>query len=285
MSTQAQKLAWIQALRGIAAFMVVLVHSRSVLMGTVTGQAVADHVLLPMAMGVDLFFLISGFLMVLTTQDFDGTRTYTWRFTAKRIARIWPLFAIVSVIAVAVDHHGIHGFLKGSVLLPYLEGLLFIPHNPAASPLYFQMAVGVAWTLCFECYFYLVFAVCMLFGQYRYWAMAGWFAVTLIAVPPLRGGYNLGVASQPLVEWSRYANLAINPIVWEFVLGMLAGSAEERYEDFLRSYRDIAQRLPQHQVASYLGITPEALSRVRARRAAGATRAIARPARRAAGDS
>jgi len=69
------------------------------------------------------------------------------------------------------------------------------------------------------------------------------------------------------------------------LLGMMAGSADERYADFLRTYRSIAQRLPQHQVASYLGITPEALSRLRARRAAGAVRAGQPPLPRAASDS
>ncbi|WP_158628886.1 acyltransferase family protein [Dyella choica] len=223
MSTQGKKLAWIQALRGIAALMVVMVHDRGALVGDGGAGRMVANALLPMAMGVDLFFLISGFLMVLTTRDFDGSKAYAWAFTAKRIARIWPLYAIVTLLAIAVDHHGLHGFADRSVLLPYLEGLAFIPHNPAASGLYFQMAVGVAWTLCFECYFYLVFALCMLFGRWRYGVMAGWFALTLIAIPVLRGGYHLGVASQPLVEWSRYANLAINPIVWEFVFGMLAG--------------------------------------------------------------
>lgn len=222
MSAREHKLGWIQALRGIAAFMVVMVHSRSVLLGSGAGQVVA-HALLPMAMGVDMFFIISGFLMVLTTRDFDGSRAYAWTFTAKRMARIWPLFAIVTLIAIAVDHHGVRGFVDPTILLSYLEGLAFVPHNPAASGIYFQMSVGVAWTLCFECYFYLVFALCMLFGRWRYGVMAAWFALTLVAIPLLRGSYSLGVASQPLVEWSRYANLAINPIVWEFVFGMLAG--------------------------------------------------------------
>jgi CRP-like cAMP-binding protein len=50
------------------------------------------------------------------------------------------------------------------------------------------------------------------------------------------------------------------------LLGLLAGTAEDRYRQFMDTYRTIAQRLPQHQIASYLGVTPEALSRVRARR-------------------
>lgn len=222
MSAQEPRLDWIQALRGIAAFMVMMVHSRSVLLDTETGKTIANHLLLPMGMGVDLFFIISGFLMVLTTRDFDGTGTYAWRFIAKRAARIWPLFAVVTLMAVAVEHHGIHGFADPSILLPYVEGLAFVPHNPAASGIYFQMAVGVAWTLCFECYFYAVFAACMFCGRWRYGVMAAWFALTLIAIPLFRGGYNLGVASQPLVAWSRYANLPVNPIVWNFILGMAA---------------------------------------------------------------
>ena len=222
MSGQTTKLKWLQALRGVAACMIVLVHSRSVLLDTQAGKWVADHALLPMAMGVDLFFIISGFLMVLTTRDFDGSAAYAWKFLAKRLARIWPLFAAVSLVALVVEH-GFRGLLDSSVAFPYLEGLAFIPHNPAASGIYFQMAVGVAWTLCFECYFYLLFAASMGFGRWRYWAMAAWFALTLMVIPMCRGGYNLGVASQPLVAWSRYANLAINPIVWDFVFGMLAG--------------------------------------------------------------
>jgi hypothetical protein len=222
MGAPADKLPWIQALRGVAACMVVLVHSRSMLMGTALGKSAADHVLLPMAMGVDLFFLISGFLMVWTTRDFDGSRAYARTFLLKRFARIWPLFAVMTLVALLVEH-GLRGLFDRSVLPAYLEGLAFVPHDPAASGIYFRMAVGVAWTLCFEWYFYLVFAAAMLCGRWRYVAMAAWFALTLLAIPLLRGGYTLDVAAQPLVTWSRYANLAVNPIVWDFVAGMAAG--------------------------------------------------------------
>lgn len=40
---------------------------------------------------------------------------------------------------------------------------------------------------------------------------------------------------------------------------------EERYKNFLSLYPDIAQRVPQHMIASYMGLTPETLSRVRKR--------------------
>lgn len=44
---------------------------------------------------------------------------------------------------------------------------------------------------------------------------------------------------------------------------LLSASAEERYLDFTATYPDLMLRLPQIMVASYLGITPESLSRVR----------------------
>lgn len=47
------------------------------------------------------------------------------------------------------------------------------------------------------------------------------------------------------------------------VNSLLADTAEERYMNFIKMYPDILQRVPQWMVASYLGITPESLSRVR----------------------
>jgi CRP-like cAMP-binding protein len=44
---------------------------------------------------------------------------------------------------------------------------------------------------------------------------------------------------------------------------LLSATAEERYLDFIRIYPDLLLRVPQTLVASYLGITPESLSRVR----------------------
>jgi CRP-like cAMP-binding protein len=47
------------------------------------------------------------------------------------------------------------------------------------------------------------------------------------------------------------------------IIESLSASAEERYVGFLEKYPSIAQRVPQHMLASYLGISPETLSRVR----------------------
>tara|TARA_R110002050_G_scaffold211300_1_gene347404 strand:+ start:4252 stop:4704 length:453 start_codon:yes stop_codon:yes gene_type:complete len=47
------------------------------------------------------------------------------------------------------------------------------------------------------------------------------------------------------------------------VIMLMSASAAERYEHFLKTYPQITQRVPQRMIASYLGITPETLSRVR----------------------
>ena len=47
------------------------------------------------------------------------------------------------------------------------------------------------------------------------------------------------------------------------IIMLMSYSASERYQNFVETYPDIIQRVPQKMIASYLGITPEALSRVR----------------------
>jgi len=49
----------------------------------------------------------------------------------------------------------------------------------------------------------------------------------------------------------------------ERLVSTLSGTAEDRYLEFLRIYPSIAGRVPQFMLASYLGVTPETVSRIR----------------------
>ena len=53
------------------------------------------------------------------------------------------------------------------------------------------------------------------------------------------------------------------------LINTIAKSAQEKYLEFLSQYPTIPQRVPQHYIASYLGISPEFLSKVRAKIARG----------------
>lgn len=54
-------------------------------------------------------------------------------------------------------------------------------------------------------------------------------------------------------------------VLQDRLFSTIANSAEERYLEFLKKYPEIPNRVPQHQIASYLGISPEFLSKIRAK--------------------
>ncbi|CAN5658049.1 Crp/Fnr family transcriptional regulator [soil metagenome] len=56
------------------------------------------------------------------------------------------------------------------------------------------------------------------------------------------------------------------------VVDTLAKSASERYKVFINKYPQIEQRVSNHQIASYLGITPQSLSRIRSQAASSRTK-------------
>ncbi|QED39087.1 Crp/Fnr family transcriptional regulator [Antarcticibacterium arcticum] len=53
------------------------------------------------------------------------------------------------------------------------------------------------------------------------------------------------------------------------LMGTMTTTAEERYNSLIRDFPDITQRVPQHMIASYIGVTRETLSRLRSQLAAG----------------
>jgi len=50
------------------------------------------------------------------------------------------------------------------------------------------------------------------------------------------------------------------------IIMLMGATALERYHDFIATYPDISQRVPQKMIASYLGVTPEALSKIKSDR-------------------
>ncbi|MDO4159832.1 MAG: Crp/Fnr family transcriptional regulator, partial [Prevotellaceae bacterium] len=76
-----------------------------------------------------------------------------------------------------------------------------------------------------------------------------------------------------LIEHDSYArNLFEEKLIDRFrayqklFLSRIKNTPQQRYEELLKEYPNIIQRIPQHYIASYLGITPVSLSRIRNRR-------------------
>jgi CRP-like cAMP-binding protein len=81
---------------------------------------------------------------------------------------------------------------------------------------------------------------------------------------------NLQLLYDRLHEGQKFGRL----VAEELFVGMLQKltsfyqeAADERYDTFLRSFPDLQERIPQYVIASYVGIKPQSLSRIRAQRA------------------
>lgn len=113
----------------------------------------------PLSRAVDVFFVLSGFTMVYSTLNPQPVLT----FLQKRFARIFPLYVIVTIIAVLIFSS-----------IPFLDSeprkytLDFILNSLILRPTNQVFPVVVAWTLAFEVVFYAIFAICMKIShQYR----------------------------------------------------------------------------------------------------------------------
>ncbi|WP_175104383.1 acyltransferase family protein [Pararobbsia alpina] len=215
-----RRLDFIQALRGIAALGVVICHARWFLHDTPNWDS-ANRYLIWGAGGVDLFFIISGFIMVYATRNFDGSPSYVRNFGIKRFAKIWPPYAVATIIWLLVGRGS--GYLS-EYHTNLIKSLLFIPFD-SSRPLYLgseQTTLSVGWTLNYEAYFYVAFGLSMLFKKLRWVVFSGWMLFFLIALPSI---YDVGTLD-PLAQMgfrSSYLSMMTNPIIWNFLIGVILG--------------------------------------------------------------
>lgn len=219
--TSRKQLDWLSALRGVAALAVVITHARRVFLDTPMWET-ANSLFLPFAAGVDLFFVISGFLMFYTTFHQSGSLAAR-TFARKRFLRIWPAYFVISLLAM-IATGGLAFFTQIEQLRQFLLSIVFLPVNGDA--LFSGQSLGVGWTINYEAYFYVVFGLSLLAGAFRWWAIAAWFMFSLIILPLALGAPSL---VNPLLNYNvdvyplSYLRIVTNPIIWEFVGGIFAG--------------------------------------------------------------
>lgn len=146
-----QRLSSIQSARGVAAIMVVVFHALLISRKYFgAGSGLPDAFVFGQT-GVDLFFVISGFVMVLTTRRAHGEPKAVLRFAMRRLLRIYPLywlyFAVVLAIFLALP--GMVNASQGG-RVDLVRSFLLLPS--VTLPL-----VQVAWSLTLELWFYCVF--------------------------------------------------------------------------------------------------------------------------------
>lgn len=193
----------IQALRALAACLVLLSHIHYI-EARDHGDAITPLFLLYGYSGVDLFFVISGFVMVLVTRGRLGHAHQAGAFLFSRMARIYPtywLFCALAACAFAVT---------GSLAMKLEAGN--IPASLMLWPQHAQMFLGIAWTLAHEMYFYFVFTLLILApARFLPWLLALWAALVLAGQALGAGG-----ASTPVAH-------VFDPLTLEFIAGAFVG--------------------------------------------------------------
>jgi exopolysaccharide production protein ExoZ len=202
-STPSNTLFGIQILRGIAATGVVVHHALEESQVFESFQHLPKFWILIGASGVDLFFVISGFIMFYTSYEKFGKANAASNFLIRRIIRIVPTYWLCSLFLLFLTATGVFYTHHPVSLSSVVSSLLFFPTlNPI---------LGVGWTLNYEMYFYLIFAAFLGLSK-RITAFYGISATLLLIIL-----ISSAIPDEAIREFFQ------NPISIEFCFGMLIG--------------------------------------------------------------
>ena len=206
----------IQALRGMSVMGIVFIHVQFYFSAKFGMPGFLPQFNIGAAC-VDVFFVISGFIMVYASERLfgqpGGMRTYFLR----RIARIVPMYwaATTVILIYLVLQYGSVGAAMGGASLSYvIASYAFIPYATTFHPSGWPTPLhGVGWTLNYEMFFYTLFGLCIALSRRMLMLVLSSLFCMLIAVH-----YLWADLPNPWAFWS-------NPLIIEFVFGMLIAGA------------------------------------------------------------
>lgn len=189
----------LQSLRGLAALMVLLGHIR----------AEAAHYFaldlpganLPWTRGVDIFFVISGFIVTLSAARFLDRPA---AFLTRRLRRVVPLYALFTTLTVALLL-ATPGALKSTQLdaAQILHSYLFLPFERPDGRIAPVLSLG--WTLNYEVFFYALLALCLALPRPLLTCCAALAALALLG---------------PHLPETTATMFYTNPLIFEFTFGI-----------------------------------------------------------------
>ena len=207
----------IQGLRWFAASLVVWVHSEHELVKVAARHHRVRHFsrAIEFGTGVDIFFVISGFLIFLVSHDLFGRDGAGRDFLVRRVVRIVPLYwlatasmLVATLVVPSLLNHGVPRPIEAAT------SFLMIAWPDRTGEAFPLLASG--WTLNLEFYFYVLFAFALAFRPSR-------------AVPILLGVLAATVAVDQLWHGSPWwLDFYAQPIVLEFGAGIVLCLAYRR---------------------------------------------------------
>ena len=212
MKVETRQFSGVQVLRFAAAMLVVVMHITQAISMHISGTG-PSHYWGAGSAGVDIFFVISGFVMAMSTASIPAGPSQpgaAWVFMRRRLLRIAPLYWFYTLLKVALLLAMPALAARSSVEPGHLAAsLLFIP---AVSPWgLVQPTLPVGWTLNFEMLFYAIFAAAIALGAPRIRFCLAAFGLVFAA------GY--------LLPDSVVLNFYAQTIVFEFILGVCIAHA------------------------------------------------------------
>ncbi|MEO7561801.1 MAG: acyltransferase [Ferruginibacter sp.] len=207
MEEKKNTLGLIQALRGAASLLVVLYHTSSNAISNF-GQEFCSNIFFFGSSGVDIFFVLSGFIITYTSSKGLEDPGKLGGFLYKRIVRIFPPYWIIITF-----------FLLMQILLPafYRTHFNLSFANTAAAYFLFPghtMVNGVSWSLSYELFFYVLFALAFIIPRKK-WAFYLCMIYTIVIIVMFTSRYSHEYAS----SWTK---LIFCPMNVEFFLGVFA---------------------------------------------------------------
>lgn len=184
-------------LRALAAFSVVIHHGLET-SGGAARKTCPDWITMAGASGVDIFFVISGFIMLHVSFGPGRSPPTPVQFLARRLTRIYPFYWICCLAILAMSSLG---FLSSHhYRLPMIASSLGLVPG--------EQLIGVAWTLVYEIYFYILFA-CTL-----------WLRSASVSLLGTSGAIVLIYGGSMLVPPNMRSDFLANPLPIEFCLGL-----------------------------------------------------------------
>ena len=198
----------LQALRGIAALMVATAHLYSLDQRFFGGPVLSPFVQIGFA-GVDLFFVLSGFVMVHLTRVGVGNAAVVPAFLFARAARLYPLWWI------ALGTISIVWVLKPNWVFASISGAPNLLADFALWPSERPPLLAVGWTLIHEMYFYIVFGLLLVLpSRYMVYGLMMWLLLVI------SGNVMINSSGTP---YSPFLTLLTHPLTLEFGLGAAVG--------------------------------------------------------------
>ncbi|WP_311749910.1 acyltransferase family protein [Proteus penneri] len=207
------KIKSIHHLRGIAAIMVVFFHMQGYLN---TNGSNLGYILFGYGnAGVDLFFIISAYIICHTTKNLKKDNLLY--FLIKRFFRIYPIL-IISILLWYI-------FLPGNKDISFLlKSMIPIHSNYSAGSPYFGFnLLYTAWTLTYEILFYLIFAICLYISSKNKNTICFLLITTLPIITQitftssliLNGNNKINILNGSIL------NLLSSPLLFDFSIGIL----------------------------------------------------------------